>query len=248
VLVAQQSVGRDRGPRPLSTSKIAAIIREMGWRSAVAGTALFAARMLRLWWWDRTHRVTTRHRLALSALDIAGPVAEHAQFYEGSDTKCLPRLLGRLTIPYAEYVFIDIGTGKGTPLFLAADFPFKRVVGLEASPALADLARRNCATFRSNRQACHDIDVLCEDAAEFTFPDAPLVIYMFNPFDGVVLSQVLANLERSLRLHPRDAFLIYYNPSHAAVLDRSSAFTLLFEGADAWDYRRLHYKVYRASR
>jgi predicted RNA methylase len=152
----------------------------------------------------------------------------------------------RFNVNYASDVFIDVGAGKGMPILLAAAFPLRRIIGLEASEALAVVARRNCLPFGSAWKACADLEVVCGDAAEFTFPDAPLVIYMFNPVYGEALSRVRSNLTESLRRAPREVLLIYYNPSHGDEVDKCTAFTSSLEGADPWDYRQLHCKVYSA--
>jgi hypothetical protein len=237
-----------RGPRPFSLSKITAIIGEMGLRGAIVGTLLFLLRFWRSWWWDRSHNVTTRHRIPLSDLDITGPSATYARFYEPSDTKCLPALLRRLNIQYSEFVFIDFGAGQGKTMLLAAEFPFKRVLGVEISPMLSKQARANCESFRGKRQACNSLEVRCGDAAEFTFPNVPLVIYMFNPFSEEIISRMLMNLAQSISMRPREVFLIYYNPLHCHAIQSCRAFELCFEGTDEWDYRKLRYNVFRATK
>jgi hypothetical protein len=241
-----QTLPKREGPRAFSLSKVTAIVREMGWRAAIAGTLLFGWRQWRSWWWDWSHHVTTRHRLPLSKLNLAGPSAGHARFYEASDTKCLPHLLQKLDIPFSESVFIDFGAGKGKAMFLAAGFPFKRIVGVELSPLLSAIAERNGRTFKSKNLACKELEVLCEDAAEFVFPNTPLVIYMFNPFGEEIISRVFISLVESIRRQPRAVLLIYYNPSHRHVIERDGAFELFLEGTDEWDYRKLRYRVYRA--
>jgi hypothetical protein len=236
----------DRGPRPFSLSKVQALIREMGWRSTISGAVLFGLRLGRSLRWDWQHNVTTRHRIPRSKLDLSGPSALEAQFYEASDTKCLPRLLRKLDISYQDWTFVDLGAGKGKTMFLASAFPFARILGVELSPILASVAEKNCQTFKGTSGASNRLEIRCEDAADFIFPNEPLVIYMFNPFGEEVLARVLANLERSTQQQPRPVFLIYYNPSHSKVLHASSELELFLEGTDEWDYRKLRYEVYRS--
>jgi len=235
------------GPRPFSLSKITAIIGELGLRGAIVGTLLFLLRLWRSWWWDWSHNVTTRHRIPLSKLDITGPSATYARFYEPSDTKCLPALLRRLNIQYSEFVFIDFGAGQGKTMLLAAEFPFKRVLGVEISPMLSRQARANCESFRGKRQA-NSLEVQCGDVAEFIFPNVPLVIYMFNPFSEELIPRMLMNVAQSISMWPREVFLIYYNPLHSHAIQGCRAFELCFEGTDEWDYRKLRYNVFRATK
>ncbi|QDT37700.1 hypothetical protein [Stratiformator vulcanicus] len=55
---------------------------------------------------------------------------------------------------------------------------------------------------------------------------------MFNPFSAEVMQPVVANLERSLKSHPREIIVLYYNPRHAEVLDQAASFELHMENGD----------------
>jgi SAM-dependent methyltransferase len=222
-------------------------IRGGGVLAACRAMPSFLTKHVRLWWWDTRHHVSTRHRVFKSALDAAGPSAGHATHYEATDTTVLPRLLRQMHLDHARWTLVDLGAGKGQALFLAADFPFKRIIGVELSPGLCELARRNCRTFRSRTQRCTAIEIVCDDAAEFRFPLDPLVVYLFNPFDEVVLRRVLANLTQSLEEHRREAYLIYHNPLHRHVIDRFGVFERLLSGTDERDFRRLTYEVFHVA-
>jgi SAM-dependent methyltransferase len=192
------------------------------------------------------HGVSTRHSIPLSKLDVAGDAARHAMFYEASDPKCLRKLIRSLNIACEKYEFIDLGAGKGRSLLVAAEFPFRRIRGSELSPLLCGSARGNCEAFRSRKQACDDLEVLCGDAAKFCFSNYPLVIYLFNPFTEFILSRVLDRLEESWNACPRDVFVIYHNPLFSQVIEGSPIFELFLSGTDRWDYRNLAYAIFRA--
>ena len=51
----------------------------------------------------------------------------------------------------------------------------------------------------------------------FRSPDAPLVIYFYNPFSKDVFDIVLKNLVSSLERHKRDCFIVYGSSSHRAI-------------------------------
>lgn len=231
--------------RRFSYPWLAHAIRERGVRASTQAALPFLAKLVRLWWWDQRHHVSTRTRVFTRSLGMTGPGAAHARPYEASDTTVLPQLLPRLSIRHSDYVFVDLGAGKGQAVFLAAEFPFKRVLGVELSPALHEIARRNCRTFRSRRQACTHIEMLYGDAADFDFPDEPLVIYLFNSFDDVVLARVLGHLITSVHEHPRDVLLVYHNPRHRDVIEASGAFEHVFTGTDERDFRKVGYDVFR---
>ena len=109
-------------------------------------------------------------------------------------------------------VFVDYGSGKGRVLLMAADYPFRRLVGVEISPELQAIARANLARGARPRRA--EVELWTGNAAEFPVPPDASVIYLYNPFHGGVLRAVLANLRASLDAHPRRLRLIYNNPVH----------------------------------
>ena len=79
-------------------------------------------------------------------------------------------------------------------------YRWRRTSSLSAPNRAAEL----CGQYKSDAQKCFEIESICTDATAFRFPDGPLVIYLFNPFpESGNASDVFANLEQSLRLHPR---------------------------------------------
>jgi predicted RNA methylase len=110
------------------------------------------------------------------------------------------------------YTFIDLGSGKGRALLLAAMYPFARIVGVEVQPGLDAVARQNIERFDDGAQRCHHIESLCADAREYVFPPTNVVLYLFNPFPDYVLREVLANLVTSARSTPRPIYVIYNAP------------------------------------
>src|ERR1700688_1339460 len=128
-------------------------------------------------------------------------------------------------IDFREFTFIDIGSGKGRALLMAADYPFRRILGIELLPKLHRVATENLRKFKSESQRCFAVECVAGDASEFVFPPEPTVLYLFNPLPESGLNRMLGNLERSLREHPRPVFVLYHNPLLEHVLTRSDAFT-----------------------
>lgn len=128
-------------------------------------------------------------------------------------------------INFRELTFIDIGSGKGRALLMAADYPFRRIVGVELLPELHRVAEENITKYKSDSQQCFAIECLLGDAIEFGFPPEPIVLYLFNPLPEAGLAKLISNLEHSLREHPRPVFVLYHNPALEKVLAGSVAFT-----------------------
>lgn len=103
--------------------------------------------------------------------------------YEGCDPVICEELIRSLDIRYEDWTFVDVGCGKGRALRKAEKFPFMGVIGVEYSPRLVTAAR-----------ALTRATLFCCDAVDYKFPEVPLVVFMYHPFDKSVLEKVLANL------------------------------------------------------
>jgi SAM-dependent methyltransferase len=136
----------------------------------------------------------------------------------------LASLMSSAKIDFREFIFIDIGSGKGRALLMAADYPFRRVLGVELLPELHRVAKENIGKYKSDSQQCFAVDCLLTDASEFAFPPEPTVLYLFNPLPESGLARLIGNLERSLRERPRAVFVLYHNPLLEQVLARSAVF------------------------
>jgi hypothetical protein len=168
---------------------------------------------------DRRFGVDTSGKVPLAGLLTLGDNADVGVDYSGTHGPAFLLALDSLKIDYHDFTFIDYGSGKGKALLLASWFPFRRILGVEFSPALDAIAQRNIAAFRSSRQRCHDLASVCADATEFGIPDGACVHYFFNPFGERVMRQVLANIVRSYREQPRDTYLVYFNPLLASTVE-----------------------------
>jgi SAM-dependent methyltransferase len=127
-------------------------------------------------------------------------------------------------IDFREFTFIDIGSGKGRVLLMAADYPFRRVLGIELMPDLHRVAKENIGKYKSASQQCFAIESVCAEAGEFVFPPAPTVLYLFNPLPESGLARMISNLEQSLREHSRPVFVVYHNPLLETVVTRNAIF------------------------
>jgi hypothetical protein len=68
-----------------------------------------------------------------SELSLQGANAEQASEYIGTPTWVLSRALDRLGINPRDFVFVDLGSGKGRVILRAGARPFRRVEGVEFS-------------------------------------------------------------------------------------------------------------------
>jgi len=145
--------------------------------------------------------------------------------YQPTEPALFKEMMASLKIDFQEFTFIDIGSGKGRVLLMAADYPFRRILGIELLPALHRVAQENLSAYKSDSQQCFALETVCGDAREFVFPAEPILLYLFNPLPELALIEVMANLENSLRQFPRVVYLLYHNPLLENVLAKHPAFT-----------------------
>ena len=138
----------------------------------------------------------------------------------------LPRALRFLGVSDRD-TFVDFGCGKGRVVHQAAKRPFRRVIGVEISPALAEIARANLAT-RRHQHRCPNVEIVVADAKEFRVPDDLTIAYFWHPFTGETLEAVLRGIVDSIDRHPRPVRLIYLGHHRAEVL-ATGRFRLLKE-------------------
>lgn len=141
--------------------------------------------------------------------------------YQPTDPDLFREVVGTLGLDYQEFTFIDLGSGKGRALLLAAEFPFRRIVGVELLPELHAIAGQNQQKYRAGAERVR-IELWCGDARRFIFPMEPLLVFLFDPFPEHVLEEVAINLERSWRERPRPVVLVYLNPISEHVLSNTA--------------------------
>jgi len=160
-------------------------------------------------------------------LRLLGADGEHcalAYGYEGVQPAIFRAMVRAAAITPGGFDCVDFGSGKGRALVLAAEYGFRRVIGVELAPQLHDIARRNVAAFRARRPLAPPIDLYCGDAVNLPLPAGDLMLFFFNPFGKAVLAKVAGSIARALREEARQVVVAYRNPLHAEVFDALDVF------------------------
>ncbi len=144
--------------------------------------------------------------------------------YQPTEPALFHEMLSSLSIPFPEFTFIDLGSGKGRTLLMAADYPFRKIIGVELLPELHQIAEANLRAYSHPNQRGFAVESICADARDFEFPAEPTVLYLFNPLPQAGLARVVENLRRSLQLHPRPVFVLYHNPEHDPLFAKNPSF------------------------
>ena len=147
-------------------------------------------RRLQWRWLERHYRIRTEGIVPMSELGIDNPDSGE---YVPTDYADFGRIMRALKLEPSDHVFVDFGAGMGRVMILAATLPFRRVLGVEHSTALAEIAARNIEKSRS-RLKCQVLEIATCDAARYELPRESLILFFNNPFHGQVLDAVLGNI------------------------------------------------------
>lgn len=116
------------------------------------------------------------------------------------------------------YVFIDIGCGKGKvclfwKLLEQSHKKSVEIIGIDYCKDLISIAEQNhMKMFGTKGNFIHT------DATEFNFQkiEMPIIAYLYNPFDEKILEKVVNNL-------PLNTIIVYNNPIYCQTLIRNGA-------------------------
>jgi SAM-dependent methyltransferase len=173
------------------------------------------------WWFDTTRGVRTAGNEGKpEAAQVVGEIRDSHIYAPVRVTNAHAALRDLPIRNLSEYTFVDVGSGKGRMLFVAAEYPFRKAVGVEFDRGLHELSVANIGRYKYRRRRCGEIESVHADAAGFEFPAGKLVIYMFNPFGPEVLGRMLDNLERSLEREPQHVVVVMLWPEYADVVAR----------------------------
>jgi hypothetical protein len=166
---------------------------------------------------DQAHGVDTAASVFAHELSFRGTAGLFASHYVPAPARVIHHAVSDLPIRHADYTFVDFGSGKGRALLVASRFGFRKIVGVEASPALHEVALQNIARYRPEGQMCRAIEAHCMDCLDYEFPDENIVLYMYHPFAASVLRDVLKRVVQSFSRSSRDIYILYLSPFHERV-------------------------------
>lgn len=132
-------------------------------------------------------------------------------------------------------LFIDYGSGKGGAIIHARKSGFEESVGIEFAKELHQRAEENI-----QKLGLDHVTSYFQDATEYLPPLDVSVIYLFNPFDEVVMQKVAENIKNQKEDYQNEVYIIYGNPS-CRVLEEY--FTLLGKVEHVSGARVHYYKV-----
>jgi len=183
--------------------------------------------------WDTPHPFDLEHGIDAHGfvptkdLDSGVPGVTASQGYGASQPSILRAALA--TLPRLETcTFLDLGCGKGRPLVVASEFPFRDILGVELSPTLASIAQTNADTIARRYPTRTRVRIAVADATTHPIPAGDVALFLYNPFSFELTSLIATRVEAALATEHRRIYVVYYNPVFGTVFDASPALTRRF--------------------
>lgn len=159
---------------------------------------------------ERKYAINTTGADELDSLEDKGIDTEHATIYMPVSYDVIEDVFEQYK-PAGFNHFIDIGCGKGRAMCVAAQLGARKITGIDFSKDFCDQSKLNLLKTQQQFPQLQ-FSVLNNDAFYYEIPADADCIFMFNPFDEVIMSGVIENIEMSLEAHPRLITIIYANP------------------------------------
>jgi hypothetical protein len=131
------------------------------------------------------------------------------------------------------YIFIDVGAGKGRVVLLVSRFPFKRVIGVEFVPKLFTILQRNIEKLSGHSKRCGALEIVQADVTQYELPIENTVFFLYNPMRRPALEKFIENLAASYNKTPRNLLVLFLNPRDALndtknLFERTGVFTVSY--------------------
>ena len=137
---------------------------------------------------------------------------KYAVQYQGLQPSILRKCLNLIGVT-AEMTFIDIGCGKGRALMVAAEYPFRHLIGVELSGFILATARSNFNILKKKKARYGDVELVHGDASQPPLDRGSNVLSFFNSFTGDPVHVLIEHMRHHLMTFPEsEIWLICTNP------------------------------------
>ncbi|MGI4755626.1 MAG: class I SAM-dependent methyltransferase [Janthinobacterium lividum] len=183
---------------------------------------------------DQVHGTDTGSLIPGDQLATGHRHDRHTTAYHGVAPSLFRKLLARWQ-PFARHplqktAFVDIGAGKGRAMLLAAELPFRRILGVELHPGLAAAARSNIDLWQAKNDG-PPMRLEESDVMQLRIPAGPCLMFLFNPFDIILMDRLLTRWTHQFRNRPGHLDVLYVNDEQRRLLqDVHSNYQELWRG------------------
>jgi SAM-dependent methyltransferase len=159
---------------------------------------------------EKKYDIDTTGADELKSLSKKGVDTSHATMYMPISYLLIENIFTRIPLSSKSH-FLDIGCGKGRAMCVAAHNGFNNITGVDFSKDLCEDALANLQRTKEKFSSLK-YSVITKDAMNFEIPAEVDCIFLFNPFDVVIMGAVVSNIMESAHEHPREIVVAYANP------------------------------------
>ncbi len=181
---------------------------------------------------EKKYGIHTSGADELGQLEKKGIDTSHATIYMPASYDLLEEIFQQFK-PETFVHFLDIGCGKGRAMCVAAYYGAKNITGIDFSKDFCLVAEKNMAV---TRQKFPEMlyTIINNDAFYYEIPEDVDCIFLFNPFDEIILDGVVERILESHEANLRKITIIYVNPLHKEVFTDAGF-------KEVYHYKKLQY-------
>ena len=174
---------------------------------------------------EKKYAINTTGADELKKLVKKGIDISHATIYMPVSYSLLEEIFEHLNSPNLQPAassfqplthLLDLGSGKGRVLCVAVHYGIMQVTGIDLSKELCDSARENLSITKQKFPS-FGYTIINNDAFYYAIPTGVDSIFLFNPFDEIIMSGVVCNIRSSIEKYQRKVSVIYVNPLHKSL-------------------------------
>lgn len=164
--------------------------------------------------------------------DVADEDKAHAAHYQPSYVWIISRMFKILSpLTKEQGTFVDLGSGKGRAMMMAALQGYSPIIGVEFSKSLSRICEKNIENFKRKSKKSSRFNAVTMNVINYKIPLDTSVIFLGNPFNEHIMKDVLTQIDFSLKASPRDIYIAYFNPLHNEIFLKNN-YQLLIEEKD----------------
>lgn len=167
---------------------------------------------------DWRHGTDTASGVPHRSLDMPTEQRQRASWYVPVPLHSFNYVLDHLPLEYPHYSFLDIGAGKGKAMYLASQYPFRQILGVEFAAMIAVTCRKNMAKLCRDDGAAVPWRLDVMNALEARLPDGPCFLFLYSPFSNTGINVFLARLEHWIKGRTQPLILCFVDDKGASSL------------------------------
>lgn len=162
---------------------------------------------------EKKYGIDTTAANSLSGLEIKGNQLKYATEYMPVSYFTLEAIMQRIPEKIKQGTFLDIGCGKGRAMCVAAASGYKQVAGIDFAKQLIDAAKQNLEQTKK-QYPLTQYSLNWADVQSLEIEEQVTTVFLFNPFDEILMKQVVTKINDSLAKKPRRLLVLYCTPRH----------------------------------